>query len=212
MADLSLPDVPLFVSSVTEPPLVLLTMGRDHKLFYEAYNDASDLDEDGQLDIGYKPAIDYYGYFDSFKCYVYDSGDGRFEPSTATADKKCAGASEWSGDWLNYVTTARMDAIRKVLYGGNRSVDNSTTTVLERTHVPQDAHSWGKEYTSIAVSGYDLQEYTPLSLPSTGKRHLFANTTLRNSGSGEPRLRVLENSDYRVWEWLSIERPVAGDR
>ncbi|MDX1519494.1 MAG: hypothetical protein R3318_05180, partial [Gammaproteobacteria bacterium] len=49
MAALDLPDTPLFVSTVTEPPLVLLTMGRDHKFFYEAYNDASDLNDDGEF-------------------------------------------------------------------------------------------------------------------------------------------------------------------
>jgi len=210
MAALSLPDTPLFVSSVTEPPLVLITMGRDHKLFYEAYNDASDLNDDGQFDVGYDPAnIDYFGYFDSFKCYEYDSTDGRFEPTTTTADKTCAGGLEWSGDFLNYVTTARMDAIRGVLYGGYRSTDTASDTTLERTHVPQDAHSWGKEYNGIAAEGYDIQDYSPLPLPGTGKRHLLANTTLRNSGAGEPRLRILTNTDFRVWEWLSIERPVA---
>ena len=31
------------------PPLVMLAMGRDHKLYYEAYNDASDLDEDAHI-------------------------------------------------------------------------------------------------------------------------------------------------------------------
>ncbi len=208
-ASLSLPDVPLFVSSVTEPPLVLLTMGKDHKLFYEAYNDASDLDDDGNLDIGYDPTIDYYGYFDSGLCYVYDSGDGRFEPSSITTTKKCSGASEWSGHWLSYITTSRMDAIRGVFYGGYRSTDTASTTVLERAFVPQDAHSWGKEYNGATEEGYDITEYTPLVAPGTGKRHLFANTTLLNVGSGEPRLRIITNTSFRVWDWLSIERPVA---
>lgn len=207
-APIGLPDVPLFVSSVTEPPLVLLTMGRDHKLFYEAYNDASDLTGDGQLNIGYDPTIDYFGYFDSYKCYTYSSSNGRFNPASTTANKKCSG--QWSGDWLNYITTSRMDALRKVLYGGFRSTDGTTTTVLERTHIPQDAHSWGKEYTSTTVDGYNISEYTPLSQPTAGKRHLFANTTLYNTTN--PLLRVLTNAQYRVWEWLSIERPVAGDR
>ena len=58
--------VPPFVTAGV-PPLVMLVMGRNHKLYYEAYNDASDLDNDGTLDVGYNPTIEYYGYFDSFK-------------------------------------------------------------------------------------------------------------------------------------------------
>jgi type IV pilus assembly protein PilY1 len=236
---------PSFLTSQV-PPLVMLVMGKNHKLFYEAYNDASDLNEDGVLDVGYKgedepyidtntnnrwdigesftdsngdgrwtPGIDYYGYFDSFKCYNYSSNT--FVPVAApkvggAASKKCVGGNDayWSGDFLNYVTTSRMDALRKVLYGGYRSTDTGTSTVLQRAYIPQDAHSWGKEYASIANDGFDIREYTPLSLPVAGFRHLFANTTLSNNGT--PLLRVLNDSMYRIIEWVSIERPVAGDR
>ncbi|WP_425358613.1 PilC/PilY family type IV pilus protein [Syntrophotalea carbinolica] len=184
-------------------------MGRDHKLYYEAYNDASDLNNDGKLDIRYDPAIEYFGYFDSYKCYEYDgsASPARFDPSSVSADKTCSGSNEWSGDFLNYLTTARIDALRKVLYGGYRSVDTATETVLERSHVPQDAHSWGKEYASVAVDGYDIQDYTPLALPDSGNRHLFGNTTLRADDT-IPRLRVLPNSSHRIWEWVSKEQPV----
>ncbi len=207
-ASLALSDSPLFVSQ-TVPPLTMLVMARDHRLFYEAYNDASDINGDGTIDVGYiyDPSFKYYGYFDSDKCYVYDGTDKRFEPSSVATNKKCTG--EWSGDFLNYLTTARMDAIRKVLYGGYRSTDNTSITVLERTHVPQDAHSWGKMYQGVTTDGYDISDYTPYALPTAGKTHLFANTTLLKSGSGEPRLRVLTNTDYKIWQWLSKERPVA---
>ena len=197
------------------PPLVMIVMGRDHKLYYEAYNDASDLDGDGDLDVGFKPdEIDYYGYFDSFKCYTYDSSDGRFNPTSLsvsnaglTNNKACSGASEWSGDFLNYLTTSRMDAMRKVLYGGHRSTDTASETILQRAYIPQDAHCWGKEYKDVATSGYDITEYSPLSLPTSGNRHLFASTTL--SDNGTPILRVLTNNSGRIWEWVSKEGPVA---
>jgi type IV pilus assembly protein PilY1 len=208
---------PPFITAAA-PPLVMLVMGRSHKLYYEAYNDASDLDGDGELDVGYKPdEIDYYGYFDNYKCYTYNSGDKRFNPTSlsvanaaATNTKACSGANEWSGDFLNYLTMSRMDAIRKVLYGGYRSTDSNSDTILQRAYVPQDAHSWGKEYKDVATDGYDITEYTPLSLPTSGRRHLFASTTL--SDNGDPLLRVLTNESHRIWEWVSIERPVAGDR
>ncbi len=123
--------------------------------------------------------------------------------------------SQWSGDFLNYLTTSRMDALRKVLYGGTRSIDLTNTTVLERSNVPQDAHSWGKEYSGLG-DGYDIRKYAPLSLPAPGTRHLFANTTLGSASAsstpGPPLLRVLNDSQYRIWEWVSIERPVAGTK
>ena len=200
--------IPPFISD-SAPPMVLLVLGRDHKLYYEAYNDASDLDGDGVLDIGYQPSIEYYGYFDSGLCYVYNSSAGRFEPSSATTDKKCSGTSEWSGDWLNYMTMSRIDVLRKVLYGGKRSVDTATETVLERSYIPRDGHSWGKEYESIDNDGYDIREYTPLSLPESGTRHLFANTTI-GADTEPPLFEVLNDSAYRVWDWVSTEGPVAG--
>lgn len=204
-AELNLSNVPLFLSP-SVAPLNMFVVGRDHKLYYEAYNDASDLNGDGVLDVGFNPNITYYGYFDSFKCYEYDAV--QFEPRSRTPDGRCSGL--WSGNWLNYVTTSRIDALRKVLYGGKRSLDADSDTILERSHIPQDAHSWGKEYESVARDGYDIREYTPLPLPSTGRRHLFANTTL--NGTSTPLMRQVLNSPYRIWEWVSIEQPVAGSR
>ena len=218
---LDISQVPLMIGS-SSTPLVMLVMGRDHKMYYEAYNDASDLDGDGELDVGYKPKITYFGYFDSNKCYTYSSN--LFTPSGAATSKKCSG--KWSGDFLNYLTMSRMDALRRVLYGGYRSTDTDQETILERSYIPQDAHSWGKEYTSEAVDGYKISNYTPYPEPAQNvadgkiRRHLFANTTplcpggysdpACTSSLGLPLLRVAENSIYRIWEWLSIERPVAG--
>ncbi|MBP8645924.1 MAG: hypothetical protein KBH99_07380, partial [Syntrophobacteraceae bacterium] len=109
---------PPFVAA-SAPPLVMLVMERDHRLYYEAYNDASDLDEDGMLDVGYKHSIDYFGYFDSYKCYTYTTtGTPRFVPSRVTANKYCGGTGEWSGNFLNWLSMSRMDVLRKVLYGG----------------------------------------------------------------------------------------------
>lgn len=205
---LNLSNVPLFLSK-SPSPLTLIVMGRDHKLYYEAYNDASDLNQDGILDIRFNPNIDYFGYFDSYKCYSYSQTNNKFIPSSVTTNKKCTNL--WSGNFLNYLTTSRMDALRKVLYGGYRSTDSTTTTTLERSYIPQDAHSWGKEYTSIAIDGYDIRDYTPLLLPLPLTRHLFSNTTLLN-GNNLPLLRVAKSLPYRSWEWVSIERPVADNK
>lgn len=153
--------IPPFLSSSVSP-LVMFVMGRDHKLYYEAYNDATDLDGDGIIDIGYKHEIDYYGYFDSHKCYTYSaSGTARFNPSRVTNDKYCGGSGEWSGNFMNWLTMSRIDVLRKVLYGGHRSTDGASETVLTSTYIPRDAHSWGKEYW-----GADTRDLTPYDAPS----------------------------------------------
>lgn len=218
----TIPSAPLTVQPAAKA-MVMLAMGRDHRMFYEAYNDASDIDGDGTLDIRFKPAITYLGLFNSNLCYTHSNGSGTadlFTPASAAAGtlKTCSG--QWAGNWLNYVTTSRIDAMRVVLYGGLRDTDTASQTVLRRAYIPQDAHSWAKEYTSVAVDKYDISSYTPLALPTTNNRHFFGNltpnastncATLNNCSNMAPWLSVVLNTPKRVWEWASTERPVLAD-
>lgn len=214
----TIPNIPLSVQQSVKP-MVMLVSGKDHRFFYEAYNDASDLDGDGAIDIRFKPSITYLGLFNPAYCYRHnDKSDntGLFVPDGfASAGGKCPG--RWSGNWLNYITTSRIDALRVVLYGGYREVDTTSETILRRAYIPQDAHSWAKEYTSEAVDGYKISDYTPLSQPSSGRRHFFGNltrnagvncSTLGNCSNIPPMLTVIRDSPKRVWQWASTERPV----
>lgn len=148
------------VESVT--PEVMLAMSRDHQYFFKAYNDYSDVDSDGVVETTYDDTFGYYGYFHSELCYRYDDADARFEPvstTDGTANKHyCTGSSAdaWSGNFLNWASMARMDIVRKILYGGKRSTDTASLTVLERANLPTDAHSFAKYY-----NGDDLDKLTP---------------------------------------------------
>ena len=211
-ADNALSQTPLFVNQA-QPPLNMLVMGRDHKLYYEAYNDASDLDNDGVIDVGYKPdKISYYGYFNNNVCYTYTSGV--FVPSSAaTGANKKQCSSKWSGDFLNYLTTSRMDALRKVLYGGSRVEDTTSKTVLAGSYIPRDAHAWGKSYDPPRDAAvYNISDYTPLSAPSFGTRHLFAVTTRAEAKGTIPELRVLNDSLFQIWNWVSKEGTAGQDQ
>lgn len=176
---LNLADTPLFLSGSVQP-LVMLDLSKDHQLWKKAYNDYSDLDDDGQLEITYKHSIDYYGYFDPKKCYTYSAGNQRFEPASESATKYCSG--QWSGNFLNWAGMSRMDAVRKLLYGGKRVVDQTyaagganAITVLERAYIPPDAHAWSKYY-----DGADLAQLTPYTPPTTtttsSTSHTITNT------------------------------------
>lgn len=215
----TIPEKPL-VTQLGAKPMVMLVAGKDHKMFYEAYNDASDIDGDGTLDIRFKPGITYYGLFDSNVCYTHNGksdNDGLFSPDSVAVGGLCTG--KWSGNWLNYMTTSRIDSMRKVLYGGYREVDSSSQTILRRAYIPQDAHTWGREYFNETVDGYKISDYTPLSQPSADRRHFFGSltanksqscATLNNCSNMPPLLRYRENvgGGARIWQWASKERPV----
>jgi type IV pilus assembly protein PilY1 len=156
----------LTVESV--PPLVMLAMSMDHQYFIKAYNDYTDLDKNGTVERTYSDAFEYYGYFHSDLCYKYSDTDGRFNPvgkvdsprenaNDSSFDHYCStDTASWSGNFLNWASMTRMDVVRKILYGGLRSTDTATTSVLERSHLPGDAHSFAKYY-----NGADLAKLTP---------------------------------------------------
>lgn len=92
------------------------------------------------LDANYSSSKRFEGYFDSSKCYVYEyrnnQANRRFEPSSLTDNRRCGGADEWSGNFLNWATTQTVDPFRKVLTGGLRVLDTPTETWLEKARHP----------------------------------------------------------------------------
>lgn len=197
---LNLPDIPLGVEG-SKTALVQLVVERDNKLFFEAYPSYQDINGDGVLDNKYKPhEIDYYGYFSSDFCYTHNGS--YFTPNTFAIDKKCtANPSSWSGDFLNYTTMTRMDVMLRALYGGKRSVDTDSQTILRRAFVPWTIHTWGVEYESELTDGFRISDYTPLSEPTSGRRHHFATNNSVSYGD-IPHLRIRKNVSGRIWDWV----------
>lgn len=192
--------VPANISS-TSAPMVMLNMSNDHQLFTKAYDDYSDLDGDGVVDTTYKDDFEYVGYFDSSFCYTYQNN--RFEPTaTADSDYHCSGTGDWSGNMLNWATMSRLDVVRSILYGGKRSTDTTSLTVLERAFVPEDAHAWAKVL--IRGSNSDLKQLVPDSVASSNTTISFCNVTLIGStvshdSTAAPLLRVA-SGDVHLWD------------
>lgn len=62
----------------------------------------------------------FAGYFDTLTCYTYDTADARFEPATTKAALATACAdTEWDGNFLNFATFRRFDAMKKSMIGGD---------------------------------------------------------------------------------------------
>ncbi|WP_419535099.1 pilus assembly protein [Endozoicomonas sp.] len=172
--------------TTSSPPLILFAMSFDHELFKKAYSDYSDVDGDGGMDVVYDNSIDYYGYFEPNWCYNY--GSGRFQPVSAATGANShfctTPAAPWSGNFLNWASMTRMDLIRKVLYGGKRSTDTPTQTVLERAEIPFDFHAFGKIY-----NGPDVNRLTPYTSGA------ITLCNLSDRANGAPLLRVRTSAD-----------------
>lgn len=208
---------PLFASKPVIP-MMMLNMSKDHQLYFKAYDDYSDLTKDGVPETTYLHSYNYYGYFDSNKCYYYDTTVNRFKPGRwANSSNYCNHAaigsetarigSEWSGNFLNWATMTRMDTVRKILYGGMRSTDTDTgTTVLERAFLPNDAHSFTKYYNGTDVHQLvGLASGTILNSDSTKEKNgiTICNTTTAPSGlsqnvTNSPRMMVAKGN-FSLW-------------
>lgn len=180
-ATLNLQDVPLFLSASADPN-VLINMSVETPMGGAAYNDqvgipagcAGRKTVGGHGDIGtcYFPATTYLGYFDPGKCYTYATN--QFNPAAATgANHTCT--SQWSGNFLNWVSMTAIDMFILNMTGGNRTTDSTTETVIRRAR-KQDNDSWfprkalGTGATATGVTSSTVTPYTDATL-------YFHNTT-----------------------------------
>jgi type IV pilus assembly protein PilY1 len=194
--------LPPYLTEIKGAPMVMLNLSRDHQLFFKAYNEYSDLNNDGLVETQYLHSYRYYGYFDNQRCYTYSTADNRYTPTRKVnaSDSYCGGTGEWSGNFMNWATMTRMDVVRRILYGGFRSTDNSVVsgaslTVLERAHLPTDAHAFAKYY-----AGADIDKLTPF----TGKTQLtmcnasFKNDKYSHNNISAPSILVTEGN-FSLW-------------
>jgi len=175
--------------SANTDPLVMLAMSNDHQLYIKAYTDYTDLDADGVIDITYVDAFNYYGYFDSSRCYSYATS--KFSPQeTANGpySHDCSTASRWSGNFLNWASMTRMDIVRKVLFGGKRSADTTLSTVLERALIPTDVHAFVKTYTTPDTA--TMLRFTPYSRTQISMCNVTRGNGLSETTTRPPLLRV----------------------
>ncbi len=151
---------------------VMLDLSIETPMQGAAYNDQPDVstgcggrvwDSGDDIGICYSPTQEYLGIFDPSKCYNYSSS--RFEPAGLTnANHECTG--QWSGNFLNWATMTAIDEFRWALTGGNRVVDNTTETVVERANMGLGlGHSWYPVKMLTSVNNVVPSTVTPFASP-----------------------------------------------
>lgn len=140
----------------------------------------------------------YSGYFDSDKCYTYALGSSLdnswFNPVSAASSRRCSGARQWSGNFLNWAATPTIDPFRSALTGGARVRDSVGLTVLQKArHSGQNSAGNRLNSGQGLLPPSEIAGATPFAtnwtgfyirLDGQGFDMLFSNSNDRISGSG----------------------------
>ncbi len=185
-AETSLADAPLLASASNLPGNVALVISAEFPtaLTY-AYSGLTN----------YSTSTEYLGYFDPNKCYSYFTSDpitanGKYFNPVANANNHiCNG--QWSGNFLNWATMQSLDPFRQTLSGGNRVIDTTTTTILEKAW---SSGQGGYKNRQKLISGQTLiSQSTPINnaawtnlyirIDMLGNKMWYSNTSVTAANS-----------------------------
>jgi len=189
--------VPPFVSDQVAPN-ILLVLDNSGSMGGRAC-DATwcGVHSDGTLtpvDQNFVAASTYSGYFNSLNCYTYDATNTRFVAGAAkVALLNVCAATEWDGNFLNWATFRRFDALKKAMSGGDCVVTRAADGTCPPTGTPAlitiNAQSiFGstaccQHHTTNAISSGGANGYTgrvPTSVGTPGNLYIH----LRGGTSG----------------------------
>ena len=171
VAAVDLADAPLF-TTVSVPGNLVLSLSVEYPtastVAYQYFSSTSSSN--------YDPAKAYLGYFDPAKCYVYKvqtpASSSYFAPDSAASSHVCtstASKSLWSGNYLNWASMQSLDEFRWVLTGGNRLVDTTSQTILQKTwHSGQD--NGGSAPNKALTAATDITGATPFNWSAVNTR------------------------------------------
>ena len=108
---------------------------------------------------------EYVGYFDPKACYraILSSGSiGNYfdwQTNKGTVSAGCP-SSQFDGNFMNWATSSAVDIMRYGLTGGNRTIDDRDTTVVDRAWLPDDFYNNSTYFTEKFVPNSQLSGRT----------------------------------------------------
>src|SRR5262249_4505352 len=111
-----------------------------------------------------------------------------------------SGGGRWSGNFLNWASMARMDALRKVLFGGYRQGGTAANTLLERVYIPPDNHARAEVYSAADPGNFNTQDSAtyPGGVTECNVTPSDASNDASETTTTSPRLRIA-NGQWTEW-------------
>lgn len=137
----NLANEPLYAAQVTDKPAMALALSVEFPTVGAQYTPG------GNNDSTYSNTREYLGYYDAESCYAYNDAPTetpvaplvaadykRFDRSGPATARKCTNA--FSGNFLNWASSSAIDMLRLALSGGDRYIDSTSLTILQRAVIP----------------------------------------------------------------------------
>ena len=137
----------LYSAATVDKPALALALSVEFPTVGSQYNSGVSM---ATTDATYTTATAYLGYYDAESCYRYidaptDTPTGgltasdykRFDRSGAATGRSCTDA--FSGNFLNWASSSAIDMLRLALSGGDRYIDTTDLTILQRAVLPDTA-------------------------------------------------------------------------
>ncbi|CAJ0882735.1 Type IV pilus biogenesis factor PilY1 [Ralstonia sp. LMG 32965] len=174
--------VPLYGRSQNVHPNLMLSLSVEFPTTGAAYRGA------------YDKTQTYLGYFNATKCYNYDATNGYFVISgAANSSFECSG--NFSGNFMNWAASSAIDEFRMALTGGDRVIDTSTQTVLQRAVLRSDFFRSGSYFPVKSINGSGNVSapnkvtpfsYSTLYIVSCGNHIFFADQDYSSTSCSNP--------------------------
>ena len=159
-----LPSEPLYMNGSKTKGNLTLALSVELPTVGQTYRDNFDTNKE------------YVGYFDPKACYVNTpanlnntTGGEYFDwkSNKGTTAATCP-SSQFDGNFMNWATSSAIDIMRYGLTGGNRTIDDSSTTVTDRAWLPDSFYNnptyFSEKYVSVtALNG--RTEFSTSSFP-----------------------------------------------
>ena len=134
---------PLFAAAGGDKPAMALALSVEFPTVGAQYVAAPG----ATTDATYTNEKEYLGYYDAESCYNYNTSPTeapltgqtaadykRFDRSGPAASRMCTNA--FSGNFLNWASNSAIDMLRLALSGGDRYIDKTDLTILQRAVIP----------------------------------------------------------------------------
>ena len=135
---------PLYSAAAGDRPAMMLALSVEYPTVGAQYTGTNNYDPDYYITKKDGTRLyGYIGYYNHDKCYTYHNGSTEDEKYFEIAagdegnatNRKCSG-NTFSGNFLNWASSSAIDMLRLALSGGDRVVDTTSKTVLQRAYLP----------------------------------------------------------------------------